>query len=98
VAHPKESSPRPSVQSDTGPRWKPLGAHRASDLGIDIAKALTSPRGASARPSRAWTTIKRSRHCGHQREQDPKEPIQRRKQGATSSAALEHGNLMAQGE
>jgi len=34
-------------------RRKSSGAHRASDLWMDIAKAVTSPHGANARPSRA---------------------------------------------
>jgi hypothetical protein len=43
----------PSMQSDGGLHWRPSGAHRASDPGIDIAKAMTNRHGASARPSRA---------------------------------------------
>ena len=43
----------PSVQSVGGLRWKPSGAHHASDRVLDIAKALTSRHGASVRPYRA---------------------------------------------
>jgi hypothetical protein len=42
----------------------------------------------------AWTITRLSRHCGHQR--DPKQPIPTAKARATSSAALQHRNLMAQ--
>ena len=41
----------PSLPSDDGLRWKSSGARRASDRVLDIAKALTSHHGASARPS-----------------------------------------------
>jgi hypothetical protein len=42
-----------------------LGVHRASDPVSDIPKALTSRQ---RRPRKSVSDIRRSRHCGHQRE------------------------------
>src|SRR5713101_6800815 len=53
AAHPRESSPGPSVGSDCAPHWRAADAHLASDPMTDIARALTSHYGASVRRSRA---------------------------------------------
>jgi hypothetical protein len=64
---------------------------------LDIAKALTSPHGASARPrfglddDQAVAPLRPPT-----REQNPKQSIPKAKARATSSAALEHGDLMVQ--
>jgi len=55
--NPREEDPlslkRLLVPAHVGLRWKSWGARRASDSVLDIAKALTSRHGASARLSRA---------------------------------------------
>src|SRR6266849_1869098 len=56
AAHPRESSPGPSVGSDCAAHWRPADAHLASDPMTDIARALPSRCGANVRRSRAERT------------------------------------------
>jgi hypothetical protein len=63
---------------------------------IEIPKSLTGLYGASARPSRAGRSSAFAPLRPPTRQQDPKQPIPTTQAQATSSAALEHGDLMVQ--
>jgi hypothetical protein len=82
---PRESSHGTSGQSDCGPHWKPLGRpprQRPRDRYLEIAD---QPSHQACTPFRPPT-----------RQQYPKQTIKATEARATSSAALQYRNLMAQ--
>ena len=70
--------------------------HRANDHVSDIAKALTSPLGANARPSPAGRSPGFRPTRPSPRQQKPKQPIAKTETRTTRAAPPEHRDLVTQ--